>query len=167
MNLKQIIEMRGMTQSELAEKLGTIPQMVTRWLNGSRGIGDKYLQPMAEILNVSAAYIAGHPEKLPVYDWDAQKTDIAPIIAETEIENYGVLYLVDHPVTGLLAVIVTDGGQLTTTDWEGEQPLTVDEIKEYKWIDNHGDPTIMLDDGLPRTLFNFQFGRGQDENDDN
>lgn len=165
MTLKQIIEMRGIPQIKIAEKLGTYSTMVTKWIKGERGVVGKYLQPLSEILDVSAAYLAGYPAKIPVYDRTNKQTLVASIIAENEIPGYGVFYLVEHPENELLSVIMSSGVQLTTKDRKGQQPMTVAEIKDYHWVDNRGNPTIMLDDGLPRTLFDFEHGKIMENND--
>ena len=74
------------------------------------------------------------------------------------IDEYGIFYLVDHPDVGIIAVIQSEGMQFTLADWQGEQPMTVDEIGGARWVDSRGEDVIMYK-GLPRILVGGEFGR--------
>ena len=50
-----------------------------------------------------------------------------------------------------MAVIMSVGIQFTPRDWQGAQPLTVDEIAGVKWVDRTGADAVMFD-GLPRVM---------------
>lgn len=72
-------------------------------------------------------------------------------MSETDIDGYGSYYIVDHPEIGWMAVIMSVGIQFTPRDWQGAQPLTVDEIAGVKWVDRTGADAVMFD-GLPRVM---------------
>lgn len=74
------------------------------------------------------------------------------------IDEYGIFYLIDHPAVGIIAVIQSAGMQFTLADWQGEQPMTVDEIRGQRWVDGRGEEAIMYK-GLPRILVGGEFGR--------
>lgn len=158
MGIKELRVLRGLTQKELADKLGISAQQLNNYESGARNPGNKMLPALADALRVSAAYLRGDAQKLSVYDWQTGHTEALPIVAETVIDNYGMLYLVEHPDVGIMAVILSDGVQFTLADWQGEQPMTIDEIGGMRWIDNRGDDAIMFE-GLPRILVSGEFGR--------
>ena len=79
-------------------------------------------------------------------------------MSETVIDEYGIFYLVDHPDVGIIAVIQSEGVQFTLADWQGEQPMTVDEIGSARWVDSRGEDAVMYR-GLPRILVGGEFGR--------
>jgi repressor LexA len=55
-------KLRGMTQKQLAEKVGTSQQTVYRWETESRNIGTVNLDKISKVLNVSIAYLMGLKE---------------------------------------------------------------------------------------------------------
>lgn len=158
MNIKELRILRGMTQKELADKLGVSAQMLNGYESGQRNPGPKLLPALADALGVSAAYLRGDAQRLAVYDWTSGCTLALPIVAETVIDDYGIFYLVDHPEVGIMAVIQSEGVQFTLSDWQGEQPMTVDEIGGARWVDARGEDVIMYK-GLPRILVGGEFGR--------
>ena len=158
MNIKYLRIRRGLSQKELADRIGVSAQQLNSYESGMRSPGNKMLPALADALGVSAAYLRGDAQKLSVYDWETAKTSALPIVSETVIDNYGVFYLVDHPNCGIIAVIQSDGLQFTTADWQGEQPETPEDIAGARWVDNRGDDAIMFD-GLPRILVGGEFGR--------
>lgn len=158
MNIKELRILRGMTQKELADKLGVSAQTLNCYESGQRNPGPKLLPALAGALGVSAAYLRGDAQRLAVYDWTSGCTLALPIVAETVIDDYGIFYLVDHPEVGIMAVIQSEGVQFTLSDWQGEQPMTVDEIGGARWVDSRGEDAIMYR-GLPRILVGGEFGR--------
>ena len=150
-NLEIAMKMRGMRPIELAEVLGVVRQNIGAYIHGQRALGPAMLPVVAEALGVSQAYLRGIADRLPVYDWASGKTTACPIMSETDIDGYGSYYIVDHPEIGWMAVIMSSGIQLTPRDWQGTQPLSVEDIVSTEWVDYMGREAIMLD-GLPRVL---------------
>ena len=158
MNIKELRTLRGMSQKELADKMGISAQQLNNCESGASSIGPKMTRALADALNVSAAYLRGDAQRLAVYDWTTGCTDALPIVTETVIDEYGIFYLVEHPDVGIMAVIQSEGVQFTLADWQGEQPMTVDEIGSARWVDSRGEDAIMYR-GLPRILVGGEFGR--------
>lgn len=153
-NIKRARILAGMKQAELAEELGITPQQINNMESGARNPGPKMLPMLAQALGVSEAYLRGMPQSLPVYDWGERITLTCQIMREEEIDGYGMYYLVQTPddcVCAEIAVLIADGVQFTPRDWQGAQPMSVDEIADCMWVDPHGNDAIMLD-GLPRML---------------
>ena len=150
-NLEIAMKMRGMRPIELAEVLGVVRQNIGAYIQGQRALGPTMLPVVAEALGVSQAYLRGIADRLPVYDWESGKTTACPIMSETDIDGYGSYYIVDHPEIGWMAVIMSVGIQFTPRDWQGAQPLSVEDIASTEWVDYMGREAIMLD-GLPRVL---------------
>ena len=157
MNIKELRVLRGWSQKELADKLGVSAQTLNSYESGRRNLGPKLLPALADALGVTAAYLRGDAPKLAVYDWETGCTLALPIVSETVIDEYGIFYLVDHPAVGIIAVIQSEGVQFTLADWQGEQPMTVDEIGTARWVDARGEDTVMYR-GLPRILVGGEFG---------
>lgn len=158
MNIKQLRILRGLSQKELADKMGVSAQQLNNYESGASSIGPKMTRALADALNVSAAYLRGDAQRLAVYDWTAGCTTALPIVTETVIDEYGIFYLVEHPDVGIIAVIQSEGMQFTLADWQGQQPMTVDEIGGARWVDSRGEDVIMYK-GLPRILVGGEFGR--------
>lgn len=158
MNIKELRALRGLSQKELADKLGISAQNLNNYESGQRNPGNKILPALADALGVTAAYLRGDAPKLAVYDWETGCALALPIVSETVIDEYGIFYLVDHPDVGIIAVIQSEGVQFTLADWQGEQPMTVDEIGTARWVDARGEDTVMYR-GLPRILVGGEFGR--------
>lgn len=55
-----------------------------------------------------------------------------------ELAGYSMAYVVYHQ----------SGIMFTTFDWQGTQPESVEEIPDYRWVDQDGNQAIILD-GLP------------------
>lgn len=144
--------MRGMAQVELAQKLGITPQNLNQYENGTKTPGPKLLPLVAQVLDVSAAYIRGNAQRLAVRDFVTKEMVTCPIISETVIDSYGMYYLVEHEDVGPIAVILADGVQFTLGDWQGEQPMERSEIGDYAWVDAAGRDAVMLD-GLPHLIW--------------
>ena len=157
MNIKQLRILRGMSQKELADKMGISAQQLNNYESGASNPGKKILPALADALNVSAAYLRGDAQRLAVYDWETGRTEALSIMAETVIDDYGIFYLVEHPEVGVMAVIQSEGVQFTLADWQGEQPMTVDEIGGVRWVDSRGEDVVMYK-GLPRILVGGEFG---------
>lgn len=150
-NLEIAMKMRGMRPIELAEVLGVVRQNIGAYIHGQRALGPSMLPVVAEALGVSQAYLRGIADRLPVYDWESGQVVACPIMSETDIDGYGIYYIVDHPEIGWMAVIMSVGIQFTPRDWQGTQPLTVEAIADTEWVDYMGREAIMLD-GLPRVM---------------
>lgn len=158
MNIKELRILRGLKQKELADKMGISAQQLNNYEGGQSNPGNKILPALADALGVSTAYLRGDAQRLAVYDWQTGRTEALPIMAETVLDDYGIFYLVEHPEIGVMAVIQSDGVQFTLADWQGEQPMTVDEIRGQRWVDGRGEEAIMYK-GLPRILVGGEFGR--------
>lgn len=157
MNIKQLRVLRGLKQKELADMLGISAQQLNNYEGGQSNPGNKILPALADALGVSTAYLRGDAQRLAVYDWQTGRTEALPIMAETVIDEYGIFYLVEHPDAGIMAVIQSEGVQFTLADWQGEQPMTVNEIGSARWVDSRGEDAIMYR-GLPRILVGGEFG---------
>jgi len=158
MNIKELRALRGLSQKELADRMGISAQNLNNYESGQRNPGNKILPALADALGVSTAYLRGDAPKLAVYDWETRCTLALPIVSETVIDDYGIFYLVEHPEIGVMAVIQSEGVQFTLADWQGEQPMTVDEIGGARWVDARGEDAVMYR-GLPRILVGGEFGR--------
>ena len=150
-NLETAMKMRGMRPIELAEVLGVVRQNIGAYIHGQRALGPSMLPVVAEALGVSQAYLRGIADRLPVYDWESGQVVACPIMAETVIDGYGCYYIVEHPDVGWMAVIMSAGIQFTPRDWQGPQPLSVEDIAGTEWVDYMGREATMFD-GLPRVL---------------
>lgn len=157
MNIKQLRILRGLKQKEIADKMGISAQQLNNYEAGKSNPGNKILPALADALGVSTAYLRGDAQRLAVYDWTTGCTEALPIMAETVIDDYGIFYLVEHPDVGIIAVIQSEGVQFTPADWQGEQPMTVDEIGGARWVDSRGEDVVMYK-GLPRILVGGEFG---------
>ena len=149
--LETAMRMRGMRPIDLAGKLGITRHNMGNYLHGIRALGPAMLPAAAGALGVSQAYLRGIADRLPVYDWESGQVVACPIMSETDIDGYGIYYIVDHPEIGWMAVIMSVGIQFTPRDWQGTQPLTVEAIADTEWVDYMGREAIMLD-GLPRVM---------------
>ena len=158
MNIKELRALRGLSQKELADKMGISAQNLNNYESGQRNPGNKILPALADALGVSTAYLRGDAPKLAVYDWETGCTLALPIVSETVIDEYGILYLVEHPDVGIMAVIQSEGVQFTLARWSDYPPMTVDEIGAARWVDARGEDAIMYR-GLPRILVGGEFGR--------
>ena len=161
MNIKQLRVLRGMSQKELACKMGISAQQLNNCESGASSIGPKMTRALADALNVSAAYLRGDAQRLAVYDWETGCTLALPIMSETVIDDYGIFYLVEHPDAGIMAVIQSEGVQFTPARWSDDPPMTVDEIGGMRWVDSRGEDVIMYK-GLPRILVGGEFGSKRD-----
>ena len=57
--IKQIREMMGLSQRELARRIGCSPQSVNKWEDESRTPSDSMLEAIAPVLRVSVEYLKG------------------------------------------------------------------------------------------------------------
>lgn len=147
--IKTARRLRGLSQIALAEKLGVSPQALNQYECGARTPGPKLLPIAAEALDVSAAYLRGDAQRLSVRDHVTGEMIACPIVSETVVGSYGIFYLVEVEESGdVIAVILSGGTQLTLADWQGEQPMHIDEAEDYRWVDARGRDAAMLA-GLP------------------
>lgn len=142
-----------MTAVQLAEAAGSTKQYISALENGIRNLGPNNVKIFVDILGVDKAWLIGCPGVLPVYDPLEKKTVSTEIIRTEEIPDYGVLYLVHATQTGdNFAVILASGIQFAISDWQNpNQPMTAEEIADYKWMTNNGNDAVMID-GLPRSI---------------
>lgn len=154
--IKTARQLRGLSQIELAQRLGITPQALSAYERGERQPGPKLLPILSEALCVSPAYLRGDAQHLSVWDWVSEEPVLCAIISETPIEDYGILYIVEADVlSGPTSVILADGVQFTLSDWQGEQVMTADDIADPPngyWVDPRGNRAVMMD-GLPRILW--------------
>lgn len=150
-NLEIAMKMRGMRPIELAEVLGVVRQNIGAYIHGQRALGPTRLPVVAEALGVSQSYLRGIADHLPVYDWSSGQVSSCPIMSETDIDGYGCYYIVEHPELGWMAIIISAGIQFTPRDWQGPQPLSVEDIADTEWVDHTGREAVMFD-GLPRVM---------------
>lgn len=144
--------MRGLSQTELAARMGISPQSLNQYESDARSLGPKLLPAAEQALDVSEAYLSGCAQTLPVYDFATGGTHMSAIMREERIPAYGTLYLCDVPDVGPVSVILSAGLQFTLSDWQGKQVMTADEIADPPqghWVDGRGEDAIMLG-GLPR-----------------
>lgn len=149
-HIKTARRLRGLTQTDLAARMGISPQSLNQYESGARSLGPKLLPAAAQALDVSEAYLSGCAQTLPLYDFATGGTHMSAIMREEPIPAYGILYLVDTDV-GPVSVILSGGVQFTLCDWQGGQVMTADEIAQGHWVDSRGTDAIMLG-GLPRVL---------------
>ena len=62
-NLKKLREERGMSQTDLAETLGTSKRTVIRWEMGDSNPAFSDLVGLAKLFDVSVAYLIGETEQ--------------------------------------------------------------------------------------------------------
>lgn len=161
MNIKELRALRGLSQKELADKMGISAQQLNSYESGRCNPGNKILPALADALGFSAAYLRGDAQRLAVYNWETGHTEALPIMAETVIDDYGIFYLVEHPEIGMMAVIQSEGVQFTLARWSDDPPMTIDEICGMRWVDSRGEDAIMYK-GLPRILVGGEFGNKRD-----
>jgi transcriptional regulator with XRE-family HTH domain len=63
--LKSLREKAGLTQTELAERLGVYQSMVARWELGKGEPGISMAKPLAEALGVTVETLTGSPSAKP------------------------------------------------------------------------------------------------------
>lgn len=151
-NLKKARQMRGMAQKELARLMEISPQSLNQYEAGASGLGPKLLALAADALEVCPAYLRGISPVLPVRNPGTGDIYMCAVVADTPIEGYGVLYIVEHPdeFVGMIPAIIADGVQFTAWDWQSsDMPWGTQDIQGIRWQDAHGRPVVMLD-GLPR-----------------
>lgn len=150
-------KMRGLTQRQLAEKAGTTFQLISSYERGRKELGPVSVPAFVAALGVEPSYLRGEAVPVPVVDPLRGNVAFCPAMRCERVKGYGMFYLVDHPETGPLAVIVTDGGaQLTLSDRQGPQPRDAAEARGYRWpghrwVDAAGRRVAQSpEDGLPR-----------------
>ena len=148
-NIEFCRALRGLSRQEVAERMGIEVQTFSLYENGNR-IGTTVMPRIAKALDVSEAYLRGVANRLAVKN-PATGDEIAlPIVAETDIDEYGAFYLLESAPTpgGVLAVILHGGKQFTPAVWGGRQPLTLEEIPAWRWVNTRGIDAEIVD-GLP------------------
>ena len=148
-NIEFCRALRGLSRQEVAERMGIGVQTFSLYENGQR-IGTTVMPRIAKALDVSEAYLRGVANRLAVKNPVTGDKIALPIVAETEIEGYGAFYLLEYAPTpgGVLAVILHDGVQFTPVVWGQKQPLTLEEIPAWRWVNTHGIEAEIVD-GLP------------------
>lgn len=148
-NIEFCRALRGLSRQEVADRMGIEVQTFSLYENGQR-IGTTVMPRIAKSLDVSEAYLRGIPNRLAVLNFMMGENVILPIVAETEIEGYGAFYLLEYSPTpgGVLAVILHGGVQFTPVVWGQKQPLTLEEIPAWRWVNANGIESMIVD-GLP------------------
>lgn len=148
-NIEFCRSLRGLSRQEVAERMGIGVQTFSLYENGQR-IGTTVIPRIAKALDVSEAYLRGIPNRLAVRNPSTGENVILPIVAETDIDEYGAFYLLESAPTlgGVLAVILHSGKQFTPAVWGGKQPLTLEEIPAWRWVNANGMEAMIVD-GLP------------------
>ena len=148
-NIEFCRALRGLSRQEVADRMGIVAQTFSLYENGNR-IGTTVMPRIAKALDVSETYLRGIPNHLTVRDFSNRRNLFLPIVAETEIEGYGAFYLLGYAPApgGVLAVILHDGIQFTPVVWGQKQPLTLEEIPAWRWVNANGVESMIVD-GLP------------------
>lgn len=148
-NIEFCRALRGLSRQEVAERMGVKAQMLSLYEGGKRA-GTTVMPRIAKALDVSEAYLRGIPNRLAVRNPSTGENISLPIVAETDIDEYGAFYLLESAPTpcGVLAVILHGGKQFTPAVWGGKQPLTLEEIPAWRWVNIHGIEAEIVD-GLP------------------
>lgn len=140
--------------AELAERLGTGKSYVSQLESGHRGMTGQNVRRVAEILDVSPAWLLEVPETMPLTDPINGETWIVPIMRSEDIPGYGTMYhiwLGEDGIDLIVPIIIAGGVQITPFDWQGQTARRASEIGEYKWIGPRGQDCVMVD-GLPRII---------------
>lgn len=148
-NIEFCRALRGLSRQEVADRMGIEVQTFSLYENGNR-IGTTVMPRIAKALDVSEAYLRGIPNHLAVRNPNTGENINLPIVAETDIDEYGAFYLLESASApgGVLAVILHGGKQFTPAVWGGKQPLTLEEIPAWRWVNTHGIEAVIID-GLP------------------
>lgn len=148
-NIEFCRALRGLSRQEVADRMGIEVQTFSLYENGNR-IGTTVMPRIAKVLDVSEAYLRGIPNRLAVRNPSTGENINLPIVAETDIDEYGAFYLLESASTpgGVLAVILHGGNQFTSAAWGARQPLTLEEIPAWRWVNTHGIEAEIVD-GLP------------------
>lgn len=148
-NIEFCRALRGLSRQEVAERMGVKAQMFSLYEGGKRA-GTTVMPRIAKALDVSEAYLRGIPNRLAVLSPSTGENISLPIVAETDIDEYGAFYLLESASTtgGVLAVILHGGKQFTPAVWGGKQPLTLEEIPAWRWVNANGMEAMIVD-GLP------------------
>ena len=141
--------LRGLSRQEVAERMGIGVQAFSLYENGQR-LGTTVMPRIAKALDVSEAYLRGVANRLAVKNPATGDNIALPIVAETDIDEYGAFYLLESASTpgGVLAVILHGGKQFTPAVWGGKHPLTLEEIPAWRWVNANGIESVIVD-GLP------------------
>lgn len=151
--------MRGLSQTDLAARMGISPQSLSQYESGARSLGPKLLPVAAQVLDVSPAYLAGLAQSIPVFDCVAGRMEECAIMRQESIPGYGMLYLVDTTKYGAKNVILADGAQYVLHTQLYDQGITIDQINSTdtgRWVDSRGHIALMVD-GLPRAIETVRF----------
>ena len=148
-NIEFCRALRGLSRQEVAERMGVKVQILSLYEGGKRA-GTTAMPRIAKALDVSEADLRGIPNYLAVRTPSTGENISLPIVAETSIDEYGAFYLLETASTpgGVLAAILHGGRQFTPAVWGGKQPLTVEEIPAWRWVNTRGIEAEIVD-GLP------------------
>lgn len=148
-NIEFCRALRGLSRQEVADRMGVKAQMFSLYEGGKR-VGTTVMPRIAKALDVSEAYLRGNPNHLAVRNPSTGENISLPIVAETGIDEYGAFYLLESASTpgGVLALILHGGEQFTPAVWCGKQPLTLEEIPAWRWVNANGIESMIVD-GLP------------------
>lgn len=142
----------GISGQTLADQLNVTRQQVTNWESGFRNPSRAAAQEIANVLDVDIAWIMDCAQPTLIMDPIEHIKLPCHIMRSEAIEGYGLLQHVVIDETGdVVAVLISDDIVFTTTDWQGAQPVSAEEIADFKWMDSRGVDAIMLN-GLPRVF---------------
>ena len=80
--LRELRKRKGLTQSDLAEKLGVTSMSISRYENGKDEINNKNLKKLSEIFDVSIDYLLGNTEEEHSSDWQEISIKPVPVFSE-------------------------------------------------------------------------------------
>lgn len=87
---------------------------------------------------------------MKIYDHNLNDVIECNILDEQNLGE-ATLYKVEYSGVKFRVIYYPDGTYFTTDDWQGIQPKTTEDIKDFNWVDVNGKPAIILN-GLPRKL---------------
>ena len=85
--IKQLRKSRGMTQDQLAERVGVSPQAVSKWENDISSPDISLLPRLAEIFQVTVDSLLGMPEKIEIVPAPPRSSGIHVNVGEDEADE--------------------------------------------------------------------------------
>jgi transcriptional regulator with XRE-family HTH domain len=83
-NMRKLREATGMSQSELARRIGTTPSTVNRLENGQRRFSQQYIEAIARVLSVAPGDLIG------TFVATVSKDALIPIVGEVSAKNWRI-----------------------------------------------------------------------------
>lgn len=85
--LKQILEMRNMSQQELADKSGVGKSSISHYINGSNEPGNKSAYLMSKVLRVNPMWLMGLDAPMEVQDAETPTANKSPDLDEETLNR--------------------------------------------------------------------------------